>query len=257
MRNLSLFIDESGQANPKAPNSGVYILSGCMVDNDTRNELEILANQVKFKYWDRTDIVFHSREIDRKEGEFNILKDPVVQRSFEKNLFRLLNHGGYKTFFVLVDLNKAKSKNWNEEKVYKETTNIMMRNFILALLSEGNCRGRVVIESATSKKDFYFHKAASYFLSGGLPQVKVSYKKVQNILTEISYVTKKNHDIEEQIADLLAYGARLKFEKRTPNNNYEKNILKLVNSKRFIMHPNTGNKKKKYQSLIESFKILP
>lgn len=257
MKNLCLFIDESGQANPKTTNSGVYILSGCMADNMARTDLRTISDQIKFKYWEKTDIVFHSREIGRKEGNFTILKDQNIQRSFEKNLFSVLNKGGYKMFFVLVDLKEAKKKNWNETKVYEETANYIVKNFILALLAEGNCRGRIVIESATSKKDFYYHKAASYFLSGGLPQAKVNYKRVQEVLTEVSFVTKKNHDIEEQIADLLAYGARLKFNKTKPQNDYEKKLLKVINSKLFVMHPNTGVKKKKFHSLIESFKVLP
>lgn len=257
MSNLCLFIDESGNANPKSTNSGLYILSGCMADTDARRELKTISDQIKFKYWDRTDIVFHSREIARKAGDFKILKDPPISISFEKNLFILLNNGGYKMLFVVVDLIKAKSKNWDENKVYEETSKYMIKNFILALLAKGNCRGRIVIESATSKKDFYYHKSASYFLSGGVREVNADYRAVQRALTEISYVTKKNHDIEEQIADLLAYGARLKYEKSKPKNSYESKLLKVVNSKLFVMHPGTGNKKKKYQSLIEAFKVLP
>jgi len=34
-------------------------------------------------------------------------------------------------------------------------------------------------------------------------------------LTEVSFVTKKNFDVEEQLADILAYGLRLKYEKST------------------------------------------
>lgn len=257
MKTLCLFIDESGQSNPQAFNSGLYILSGCMIDDHARTELKTFADQIKFKYWEKTNIVFHSREIGRKEDVFAILKDQKLQASFEKNLFHMLNRGGYRMFFVAVDLNAAKKKNWNETKLYEETANHIVKNFILALLAEKNCRGRIVIESATSKKDFFFHKAASYFLSGGLPQVKVDYKKVQDVLTEISFVTKKNHDIEEQIADLLAYGARLKFEKTKPRNDYEKKLLNVVETKLFAMHPNTNVKKKKFHSLIESFKRIP
>lgn len=257
MKYLNLFIDESGQSNPKAPNSGVYILSGCMIDSQAREELKIHADQIKFKYWDKTNIIFHSREIGRKEGNFTILKDPKIQTSFELNLFQLLNAENYRMFFVTVDLAKAKKKNWSEEKVYQETSRLMVKNYILALLTAGNCRGRIIIESATSKKDFYFHKALSYYLSGGLQEVKISFQVVQNLLTEISFVTKKNHDIEEQIADLLAYGARLKFEGKQGTTSYDRRLLKTVKSKLFVTNSNAGAKKKKFYAIIETFKVLP
>lgn len=257
MKYLNLFIDESGQSNPKAPNSGVYILSGCIVDSQSREDLRTKTDQIKFKYWDKTNIVFHSREIGRKEGVFSILQDPKTNSCFERNLFQFLNTANYTMFFVLVDLLVAKQQNWNEEKVHHETSIAIVRNYILTLLAIGNCRGRIVIESATGKKDFYFHKAASFYLSAGIPEVKAKFQVIQEVLTEISFVTKKNHDIEEQIADLLAFGARLKFQKIKPRNTYEAKLLKVIDSKRFIMHPNTGKKKKEFYSKIESFKIFP
>lgn len=257
MKYMNLFIDESGQANPKAPNSGVYILSGCMVDNQSQEDLKIKADQIKFKYWEKTNIVFHSREIGRKEGDFSILKNGNTQKAFEGNLIHFLNEGNFRTFFILVDLIKAKNNNWNEEKVYQETTINMVKNYILALLAAGNCRGRIIVESSTSKKDFYFHKAASFFLSGGISETKTGFQEVQEVLTEISFVTKKNYDIEEQIADLLAYGVRLRFEKKKGRSLYEQKLIKLVRAKLFFVHQNAGVRKKKYFSEIEPYKILP
>lgn len=186
-----------------------------------------------------------------------MLNNPKIQNSFEKDLFYFLKQGGYQTFFVAVDLKAAKSLNWNEDKVFRETSLAMVENFILALLAGKNSRGRIIVESATAKKDFYFHKAASFYLSGGIPKLKVDYSTIQKLLTEISFVTKKNYDIEEQIADLLAYGAKLKFLKKKPASDYEAKILKVVELKLFKMHPKTGVKKKKFYSKINSFKKFP
>lgn len=259
MKTLCLFIDESGDANPKVLSSETYILADCMVDDFTREKLKIEANQIKFKYWSRTDIIFHSREIWRKEGDFKIFKERKIFDEFQKDLFSFLSINNFQMFFVIVDKKKAFQINWNDRKVYEQTAFIMIKNFILSLLAQNNMKGRIVVESATSIKDFYFHKAASHFLSRGIPELNVSYKQIQDVLTEISFVTKKNHDIEEQIADLLAYSAKLKFKgkKQTAMNNYEKSIIKILKTKVFTMHPQTGDKKKKYYSQIDSFKTIP
>jgi len=259
MRLVSLFVDESGNANPQVKASPCYILCGCLVKAESRDNLRIKADQIKFKYWGRTDILLHSREISRKEGDFSVLKDPKIFRSFKKDLFHLLSTGGYQVFIVLTDKNLAKKRNWNELKVYNESANEMVRNFVLSLLAIPKCRGRLVIESATGQKDFTFHKAVSHYLANGIPETKTSFGEVQGHLTEITFVTKKNHDIEEQIADLLAYAAKLKFLKKKPDDmdDYEKRILDVLESKLFTINPKTGEKKKKYHSRIESFKILP
>ncbi len=258
MKLINLFVDESGSANPKTVKAGSYIICGCMASNQSREKLKVIADQIKFKFWDRTDIIFHSREIWRKEGNFSILKDPKISKQFYKHLFSFLASGSYQIFVVVVDHKEAAKRNWNSKKVYKETSNIIVRDFILSLLASEN-RGRLVIESATSEKDFNFHKAAGHYFANGIKEFDVSCNQVQNVLTEISFVSKKNFDIEEQIADLLAYGAKLKFlkKKKSELNEYDKQILRIANQKLFQIHPNMGIRKKKFYSQIDSFKILP
>ena len=78
----------------------------------------------------------------------------------------------------------------------------------------------------------------------------------------VAYVDVRTFDAdpkrEEQIADLLAYGAKLKFLKKTPAlTNYQKQLLKIFENKLFIIHPNTGDKKKRYYSKINSFEVIP
>jgi len=257
MKLNNFFIDELGSASLKAKNSTLYLLSGILITNQSREDLKIRADQIKFKYWGRTNIVFHSRDIGRGEGNFNILQNNDIRLNFDKDLIKFLNNGLYQLFTVIVDKTKI-SKNWNEKKIYKITADYIIKNFILALLAQKNCKGRLVVESATAEKDFYYHKATIYYLSHGFQNLQIGYKDVQDVLTEVSFVTKKNNDIEEQVADLLAYGIRLKYEKRkTPLSYYEINLKKVVENKLFKINPNTGAVKKKFHSNIESYKIIP
>lgn len=258
MKLINLFIDELGSANPNNLHSKIYVLCGIMVTAQSRDWLRIKADQIKFKYWDRTDFVFHSREIDRKVGIFKNLKDKKINDKFSEDLIKFLQDGHYQLFGVLVDKTKM-PKNWNEKTLYKKTADVIIKNFIFALLAQHNCRGRLIVESATAEKDFYYHKTAGVYLSNGFPGLKIDYQAVQNVLTEISFVTKKNFDIEEQLADLLVYGLKLKYDKRPVKklSEYGKKLIKVVNSKLFKIQPNTGIKKKTLYSKIESFKILP
>ena len=120
-----------------------------MVISESRKQLKIKADQIKFKYWDKTSIIFHSREIGRKEGDFHILKDNKINKDFSRDLIRFLHQGNFQLFGVLVDKTKM-PKNWNEKTFYKKTSEIIIRNFIFALLAQRNCRGRLIVESATA-----------------------------------------------------------------------------------------------------------
>ena len=258
MKLLNYFIDELGSANPKSIQSKLYILSGILVASYAREALKIKADQIKFKYWNRTNIVFHSREIGRKEGDFAILKNNEINQNFTKDLMMFLDQGNFQLFGVIVDKSKL-PKNWNEKTLYKKTSLIIIRNFLCALLAQNNVRGRLIIESATAEKDFYYHKTVGHFLSNGFKELKISYQHIQDVLTEISYVTKKNFDIEEQLADILAYGLRVKYESQEKKDlsNYETELVIIVNKKLFSMHPNTGVKKKRLYSQIKSFAVIP
>lgn len=63
-----LYIDELGTASTKDLTSEVYILSDCSVKRSECANLKIWADQIKFKYWGRTDIVWHSNEMGHKKN---------------------------------------------------------------------------------------------------------------------------------------------------------------------------------------------
>ena len=221
IRTYKLFIDESGTADIQDKNSKLYIVAGCSIEEQKRERIKIKADQIKFKYWGDTNVVFHSREIGRKENHFSILKD---------------------------------------KKIYKETSNHIIKNFLLILLT-GDSRGKIIVESATAEKDFYFHKAVGHLTADGIKELNVGFGKVQDTLTSISFVSKKNHDIEEQIADLFAYGAKCKYlakqKKKFRRGEYESLMMDLCNKKLFKIPKNAGIRKMKYFKEVEPFLVLP
>ena len=63
---FKLYIDELGMSHPKSYDiSPYYILLGCIIDERYQADLEQHANHIKFKYWGRTDVVFHSADFQK------------------------------------------------------------------------------------------------------------------------------------------------------------------------------------------------
>ena len=255
-----MYIDELGTANVDDKNSSLYILAGCSINESERQHMKIWADKIKFKYWGHKNIVFHSREIWRKENDFEIFKDNKILKQFLKDLKEFLALSKFKMFFVIIDKEKAKIQAWNNVKIYKVTSKQLIKNFIAILLS-GDSRGKIIVESATAEKDFYFHKALGHFLAEGIKEIGVDYKKVQETVTSISFVTKNNFDIEEQIADLFAYAAKCKYlgqiGKRVKNGSYEKMMLELLENKTFKNPRKARDLKRKYFKEVDSFVVLP
>src|SRR3989339_596355 len=251
-----LFIDELGTANVKDTNSNLYILAGCSINENERQNMKIKADQIKFKYWGHTNIVFHSREIGRKENNFEILKDKRIYNDFLTDMEKFLLNAKFKMFFVILDKGKARKRSWNSIKIYKETSSQIIRNFILILLT-GDSRGKIIVESATAEKDFYFHRALGHFLAEGMKELGVDYRKVQETVTSISFVTKNNLDIEEQISDLFAYAAKCRYfgkmGRKFKGGQYEKMILNLLEKKIFKNPRHAKDRKMKYFSKVDSF----
>lgn len=232
-----LYLDETGVPNPETPSGyfPYFILSGLLVNHFQNEHLKIKADQVKFKYWGRTDVIFHSREIGKRENDFAILKDPKVESDFHKDLVNFLIHSSTKSIIVAVDKKRAKSSKWNERLVYENAADATIKFFIEFLNKKGS-RGNIIIESSSTIKDIGFLKKYSYYLSHGLPQLKLTHSDIKNLLTGISFVSKRNFDVETQIADLLAYPAGYKCVcddklKSMVTNSYEDQMWRVLQAK--------------------------
>lgn len=263
MKYFELFADELGNINPNDKNSDVYVLCGCAVKTDDRDFLKILADRIKFKYWGHTNVPFHSRDIGRREKDFSIFKKNKVKfNEFTSDLFRFLKESGYTVFVVVCDKDSAKKTGWNSIKITKETIHVLFYHYITWLLGLSSSKGKITVESATAEKDRYYLSDFSYFLSPGCKELTVDYKKIQSILTSLSFVTKQNSDIEEQIADMFAYAARCKYLRLTKRStfkigSYEDRIIRILESKLFRLPVEAKDRKMKFYSTIEPFCVVP
>ncbi len=265
MKHYKIFIDESGTPSPSHRASNYYVLSGCIINVNHRDEVRIEADHIKFKYWGRTDVVFHSQEIYKNEGDFEIFKGKDdLKEEFLKDMFVFLRKSQVHVMMAIVDKEQARKRGWNNIKVIQETSSCLVHNFIVFLLSNTNYRGSIIIESAGSYKDFYYLKDFDYYLSPDCSRKNgFNHEEVRTALTSLSFVTKRNLDIEEQIADLFAYGGKCKYEKEKLKKkfeigSYEDKIVALLDKKLMSFIQPQNNKTRKLRLYkTKSFCILP
>lgn len=256
-KDFYLYIDETGI--PDLSTQNPYILCGCSILREKREPLAIKANQIKFKYWGHENVHFHSVDIARNNDEFAIFKgQPELKENFINDLLKYLNTAPVFINTIIIDKKIAKKRGWiQRNKIVYETAENLIRNFILMIYAQGNIKGRIIIESSADK-DLYYLKAFNYFHSFGIPEFSVSHADVKDCLTSISFVTKKNDDIETQITDLLSYGAKCKFSSKSyKQDSYEYKIKTIFEKKLFYIDPRTSKKKREILKEVRSYLVLP
>lgn len=245
-QDFKLYLDENGVSNLNHHDKN-FTLCGVIVKKYQSDEMRIVADQIKFKYWNRTDIIFHSQEMHAKTGDFSILNDPNVRKNFHRDIINFLNMPFYRCIVVSVDKEKAKTQGWDSGKILDEANDKVIEMFLKFLVRQKTAsRGRIVLESS-STQDIAFYKRYAYYLSHGYPLLGLSHDDIKETLTSISFVSKRNHDIEAQIADLLAYPATQKFLQQegiasiVAGSQLEK-MCNTMSSKIAELGPNTTNK---------------
>lgn len=132
MKQFNLFVDESGVANPLDKKTELYVLCGCAVEKDQRIVLKTRADQIKFKYWGRTNILFHSRDIGLRLGDYERFKKHKTEYTeFLRDLFLFLNEFLYTIFVVVIDKHVARTKGWNGPKIVQETAHRLFYHYIV------------------------------------------------------------------------------------------------------------------------------
>ncbi|MDD3474897.1 MAG: hypothetical protein PHP08_03290 [Candidatus Dojkabacteria bacterium] len=249
-----LYIDETGQLSGS---TGYYILVGCVISDDKKETLKILSGQIKYKYWDNDAIVFHSQDMGKCMGNFKNLKDSSMRNSFHHDLFKFLSISRIIIFPIVLDKKSITSKRWGKRRKLQTMSRNLFKNFILFTMSSSQNIGKITVESSSLSQDYYYHEALNHYKANGIKELKIKGKDISQSITSLSFVNKSNGDIEEQIADIFAYGVKCKLSvKKYPKNSYEAQLINVLEKKMFKMPLNAKDLKKKMLSEIDPFVVI-
>ena len=263
MRHYKLFIDETGHPH-KNHHSTHFALVGIIIEDHKQEVLKTNADLIKFKYWDRTNVVFHSEEIGKKVGDYTIFAQDINSaKKFEKQLLHFLNTCPIHVVAAVVDKKKAYRVGWKEETIVTKAGESLVMDFLAFLYGQGDAQGRIVYETSGSTRDNLYLKAFHRYLDPGWEQKHPEYMNVREHITSITFASKLNHDTEMQIADIFSYAATchnklinklVTFD----SGSYEKKLLDALNKKKLSVPVGiTDKKKKKYYSQINGLAFYP
>lgn len=256
-----LFIDETGHPH-KNHHSTHFALVGIAIDDNYQQTLKIKTDQLRFKYWDKTDIVLHSEEIGHKVGDFKQFStDPVLGMKFEKQLLALLHSAPIMVTAAVIDKAKAFKIGWKEETIVAKASESVVLDFMSYLYGQG-AQGRIAYEASGYPRDSIYLAAYHRYLNPQWTRVHPEFNDVREHLTSLTFANKLNHDTEMQIADIFSYAAICKHKQMNghafASGSYEEKIIALLNKKLLSMPAGTSNPTKlKYYSKIQGLSLLP
>ena len=263
-RKLALFVDELGESVPaRYKVSPFFILTGCVVDKDRISEISTNLDHIKFKYWSRVNVVFHTKNIGRKDKDFTIFKNDLKKfREFINDLKFFFNKCPLYTICIIVDQKSVYNLNWKQRRVIKIAYEHLIANFIRVLVAQDKT-GEFIQEASTPIQDISIYEAFFGYQSLGLPSDKLDHLEIKRRLTSLSFSTKRNMDTLTQVADLLGYGLNLshrvknRIVKVASLNGYERMIRKEAENKLFHTPQSMGLKKKNLYKNFQAIVNIP
>jgi len=251
-----IFIDESGMANPNTYKASPYFsLCGVVLNEELRDKIKKAFEKLKIKHF-KKNLILHSSEIRK------LLKTEDKIKNFAVDLNKLLRNFSFFLLYVIVDNEKARRYSWNSKASYKRVYREIVGNLIKFLIAK-NATGKIYSEASNVLQDLSLYQSFFHFIANGIPDLSIKTEDIKKHLTSVSFVTKANDDIEEQIADLLAPMGRIKIEIQNNIRNekdldsIEKILYGITNKYLF-----TGDKAKKQEKIklyksINSFALIP
>lgn len=217
-----LFLDESGDHSliKIDPQFSIFCLAGCIFDEtDYQQNIKAKIDAFKIRYFNKTDIILHSREIRKCESSFNILLNKNTKQGFYTDLNNLMSNLPYTILASVILKGKLKNQYCDPANPYALSLEFIMERF-LYFLEENNDIGYISVESRDPKSNTDLLTAFTETINNGswINEMRITAGRFQRKIQKMIFVTKQQNENGHQIADLMAYPiAKYGFDPKRQN----------------------------------------
>jgi hypothetical protein len=210
-----IYIDEVGNPDLESsdnPNHRFLSLTGVIleleyVESIVHPQMEALKAKF-FRSHPDEPVIFHRKEMVNAKPPFECLKDPEIQKQFDRELLNLIESWEYIVITVCLDKKKHKETYtaWRYDP-YHYCLAILLERFIFSL-NRMNSQGDVMAESRGGKEDMRLKASFERLWKDGTDYVTP--EQFQKVLTskQLKVKPKANNISGLQLADLIAHPSR-------------------------------------------------
>jgi hypothetical protein len=210
-----IYIDEVGNPDLESsdnPNHRFLSLTGVIleleyVESIVHPQMEALKAEF-FRSHPDEPVIFHRKEMVNAKPPFECLKDPEIQKQFDRELLNLIESWEYIVITVCLDKKKHKETYtaWRYDP-YHYCLAILLERFIFSL-NRMDSQGDVMAESRGGKEDMRLKASFERLWKDGTDYVTP--EQFQKVLTskQLKVKPKANNISGLQLADLIAHPSR-------------------------------------------------
>lgn len=189
-----VFADEAGDHNLESWNIyfPVFVLAFCIIEKSHYCDFILPSiNKLKLKYFNRTDIILHERDIRKQQGVFSCLFDKDLKNLFMNDLTQIMASSQFTVVSSVINKPSFKEKYRDPVHPYHLATSFCLER-LKYFLSENNelKHTNITFEARGNKED------------NDLREAFTDYCKECDISMNI--IPKANNCVGLQFADLIA-----------------------------------------------------
>lgn len=237
MDNYTLYLDESQYTNDsKTPKCTHFCVAGFIINQNKISELDQKMYLLKKNFWPQKyeTIILHEVDIrksrssrNKKNNDFNILKENKKYREFYDSLSNIVNELDLTIIGASIDETAIKKYDESHHTYnYNVAIQCIIENYC-QFLKKKKAKGNIILESREEKNDEEI-KSKFYYLKA-MGTMFVTKSSIQNTITEIEFISKKDNIHGIQLADFIPYFFARKNtgkESLTPKTSFNDTIRK-------------------------------
>ena len=207
MNDYYVFLDESGHHGLKTINQEypILLLCGCVVEKEYyKNQVILEYNRLKKEYFDRENIILHSRDIRKWQNDFKALGDIKLRHKFYQDLDDLIKN----TDFTIISAAILKNDLIDQYGPQANNPYDLSLTFILERIVFYTDRLKcnkinVIAEARGKKEDAKLHDQYQIIINNGTKYVSAD--RFRQRFMDIDFKKKEDNVIGTQLSDLVAY----------------------------------------------------
>jgi hypothetical protein len=241
-----LFIDEVGNGDLRgsATDDNVRYLSltGIITTLHLHDQtIRPAFDDLKTDVFGTTEVIFHRREIMKRQGQFTILRDDDIKRVFDWGILTLVRECPYLAITVTIDKRDHLDKYgvWHFDP-YHYCLRCLVERYVLWLRRHDQ-RGDIAIEPRFRKADKKVKNSFRLIYERGTEHISAPIMQAYLISHDIKFIGKVHNIPGMQLCDLIAHPSyrSMKFEKQglAEPQDFGNDIVQMLTDRHYARHP--------------------
>ncbi|WKZ67101.1 MAG: DUF3800 domain-containing protein [Flavobacteriales bacterium] len=207
---FALFIDESGHAHQSNvdANNAFLTVCGVLFSKDDYGPFKSSFKSLKQDVFDSVDVVFHSRDIRKRQGPFRRLHDEAINELFVTRMNRAISESRFTVVATVIDKREfSRNYPFSTFDVYVIALEMIMERVLYRLQKKGillyNKSVKIIAESRGKNEDKLLLGAYNKIVDTG--NKYNTPERFQSLFTGITFKRKSERIDGLELADLCAY----------------------------------------------------